>query len=217
MNIRFWFEACVFAICLLPACAEAAVHEVKEPTSKAIQSAIDICAAAGGGVVDLPAGRYVTGPLWLKENVELRLEAGATVVLSPNKADWPAGIRAMINAKGVKHIAVTGRGTFDGDAQWEYAPVRGQDPEIADEQENARRAGVEMKRYYRKGDVRKYLFVLQECEDVHLEGVTIRNAPLWNVRLQDCNRSGSEASSCILTWSEALTPTESILSQRQMS
>lgn len=77
------------------------------PTSKAIQSAIDICAAAGGGVVDLPAGRYVTGPLWLKENVELRLEAGATVVLSPNKADWPAGIRAMINAKGVKHIAVT--------------------------------------------------------------------------------------------------------------
>jgi hypothetical protein len=45
-----------------------------------------------------------------------------------------------------------------------------------------------MKRYYRTGDVQKYLFVLQDCEDVHLEGVTIRNAPLWNVRLQDCNR-----------------------------
>jgi hypothetical protein len=36
--------------------------------------------------------------------------------------------------------------------------------------------------------VQKYLFVLQDCEDVRLEGVTIQNAPLWNVRLQDCNR-----------------------------
>ena len=60
--------------------------------------------------------------------------------------------------------------------------------EIAAEQEIARRAGVEMKRYYRKGDGQKYLFVLQDAEDVRLEGVTICNAPLWNVRLQDCNR-----------------------------
>jgi len=79
-------------------------------------------------------------------------------------------------------------GTFDGNAQGEYAPVRGQDPEIVEEQENARRAGVEMKRYYRNGDVQKCLFVLQDSEDVRLEGVAIRNAPLWNVRLQDCNR-----------------------------
>ena len=62
------------------------------------------------------------------------------------------------------------------------------DVEIAEEQENARRAGVEMKRYYRTGDVQKYLFVLEGSEDVHIEGVTIRNAPLWNVRLQDCDR-----------------------------
>ena len=70
----------------------------------------------------------------------------------------------------------------------EYAPARGQDPEIIQEQQIARRAGVEMKRYYRTGAVQKYLFVLQESEDIRFEGVTIRNAPLWNVRLQDCNR-----------------------------
>lgn len=161
---------------------------VSEPTGKAVQSAIDACAAQGGGVAYLPPGRYVTGPLWLKDNVELRLEAGATVVLSPDRKDWPAGVRALVNAKGAKHIAITGRGAFDGNAQWEYAPVRGQDPEIAEEQEIARRAGVEMKRYYRKGEVQKYLFVLQDSEDIRLEGVTIQNAPLWNVRLQDCSR-----------------------------
>jgi len=36
--------------------------------------------------------------------------------------------------------------------------------------------------------VQKYLFVLQDSEDIRFEGVTIRNGPLWNVRLQDCNR-----------------------------
>jgi len=172
---------------ILTACADTTC-EVKKLSGPAVQAAIDACAAKGGGVACLPPGRYVSGPLWLKDNVELRLEAGATVVMSHDKSDWPAGARALINAKGAKHIAITGRGTFDGDAQWEYAPVRGQDPEIAEEQDNARRAGLEMKRYYRKGDVQKYLFVLQDSEDVRLEGVTIRNAPLWNVRLQDCNR-----------------------------
>jgi hypothetical protein len=172
----------------LPAVSAEWVHVVKEPTGKAVQVAIDDCATQGGGVVYLPPGRYLSGPLWLKDNVELRLEAGATVVLSHDKQDWPGGARALVNAKGAKNIAITGRGTFDGHAQWEYAAVRGRDPEIAEEQENARRAGVEMKRYYRTGAVQKYLFVLQGSEDVHLEGVTIRNAPLWNVRLQNCNR-----------------------------
>lgn len=172
----------------LAASAAEVMHVVPEPTGQAVQAAIDACAAQGGGVAFLPAGRYVTGPLWLKDNVELRLEAGATVVMSPDRADWPAGVRALVNARGVKRIAITGRGTFDGNAQWEFVPVRRADPEIAAEQEIARLAGVEMKRYYRKGDVQKYLFVLQDAEDVRIEGVTIQNAPLWNVRLQDCNR-----------------------------
>src|SRR5512138_1757037 len=115
---------------------------VKEPTGKAVQAALDACAAQGGGVAYLPPGRYVSGPLWLKDNVELRLEAGATVVMSPDKKDWPAGAPALVNAQGAKHIAITGRGTFDGNAQWEYRPVRGADPEIAWEQKNAQRAGV---------------------------------------------------------------------------
>jgi hypothetical protein len=189
MRIRIRHAWPLLGVCLaLPGVSAQAVHVVKEPTREAVQVAIDACAAQGGGVVHLPPGRYVSGPLWLKDNIELRLDAGATVVLSHEPKDWPAGVRALVNARGVTNIAITGRGTFDGAAEWEYAPVRGQDPEIAEEQEIARRAGVEMKRYYRKGAVQKYLFVLQEAEDVRLEGVTIRNAPLWNVRLQDCSR-----------------------------
>jgi hypothetical protein len=154
----------------------------------AIQAAIDLCASRGGGVAYLPPGEYVSGPFWLKDNVELRLEAGAVIRLSHRAADWPPGVIALVNAKGAKSIAITGRGRLDGDARWAYEPVKRVDVEIAVEQETARQAGVEMKRYYRTGDVQKYLVVLQESQDVRIEGVTIQNAPLWNVRLQDCDR-----------------------------
>jgi hypothetical protein len=189
MNTSVFRAWCLLALPLaVPAGAGAGIEIVKEPTGKAVQAALDACAAQGGGVAYLPPGRYVSGPLWLKDNVELRLEAGATVVLSPDKKDWPTGEPALVNAKDAKHIAITGHGTFDGNAQWEYRPVLREDPEIKWEQENAERAGVEMKRYYRTGEVQKRLFLFRNCEDVRLEGVTIRNAPLWNVHLQDCNR-----------------------------
>ena len=68
--------------------------------------------------------QYITGPLWLKDNVELRLEAGATIALSQNPADWPAGVPALINSQGAKNIAITGRGTIDGKAQYEYVAMR---------------------------------------------------------------------------------------------
>ena len=44
--------------------------------------------------------------------------------MSKDPTDWPAGVRALINSNGAKNIAITGRGTFDGAAEWEYLPVR---------------------------------------------------------------------------------------------
>jgi hypothetical protein len=160
---------------------------VEKTTTQAVQAAIDACAAKGGGVAYVPPGLYTTGPLFLKDNVELRLEAGATIAQSQNPADWPAGVPALINSLGAKNIALTGRGTIDGKAQYEYIDMRGVDPEIAKEIEIARKAGVEMKRYYRTG-VQKYIAVLRDSRDIRIEGVRLVNAPLWTVRLQDCDQ-----------------------------
>jgi hypothetical protein len=177
-----------FALLALAPLFAGNVCPVAKPGAAGIQEAIDACAAKGGGVAYVPPGEFVSGPFWMKDNVELRLEAGAVIKLSQNGADWPKGSRALVNSKGVKRIAITGRGVFDGSAQWAWEPVKRRDIEIDEEQENARKAGVEMKRYYRTGDGQKYLFVLQKTEDVRIEGVTIKNAPLWNVRIQDCDR-----------------------------
>lgn len=160
---------------------------VEKPTTQGIQAAIDACSAKGGGVAWVPPGQYSTGPLWLKDNVELRLEAGATLSISQNRADWPAGVPALVNSRGARNISITGRGTLDGRAQYEYAPMRGLDVEIEKEIENARAAGVELKRYYRTG-VQKYLVVLQDSREIRIEGVRLVNSPLWTVRLQDCDQ-----------------------------
>ena len=79
--------------------------------TKAIQAAIDACTAAGGGIVYVPPGEYTTGAIHLKDNVNLHLEAGATLFLSQNAADFTGRPRSMINSSGAKNIAVTGRGT----------------------------------------------------------------------------------------------------------
>lgn len=160
---------------------------VEQPTTQAIQAAIDQCSAGGGGIAYVPPGQYTTGPFWLRDNVELRLEAGATISLSQNPADWPPGVPALVNSNGARNIAVTGRGTIDGKAQYEYAPMRGLDTEISEEIEIARKAGVEMKRYYRTG-VQKYTVVLRNSREIRIEGVRLINSPLWTMRLQDCDQ-----------------------------
>jgi hypothetical protein len=176
-----------FLLCATAAAASQPFCAADKAAGRSIQAAIDACAAQGGGVAYVAPGEYVTGPLWLKDNVELRLEAGAVIALSQNPADWPAGAPAMINSEGAKNIAITGRGTIDGRAQYEFAAVRGADPEIAVESEIARKAGVDMRRYYRTG-VQKYAIVLRDSREVRIEGVRIVNSPLWSLRLQDCDQ-----------------------------
>lgn len=155
--------------------------------TKAIQSAVDACFAAGGGVVYVPPGDYTTGRIQLKDNVNLHLEAGATLLLSQDPADFPRRARTMIYADGAKNIAVTGRGTLDGLAQYDWTDARGADPEIQEEIGIARRAGLDMRRYYRKG-MQTFMLLIDRSTDVRLEGVTILNSPLWNVRLNECDR-----------------------------
>ena len=152
-----------------------------------VRSAIDACAAAGGGKVYVPPGDYTVGTLQLKDNVNLHLEAGATLFLSQDPADFIQGSRTMIFAQDARNIAVTGRGILDGLAKYEFVEMRGIDPEIAAEIEIARKAGVDMRRYYRTG-MQTYMFILNNCTGIRLTDISVINSPLWNIRLNDCNR-----------------------------
>lgn len=93
--------------------------------TKAIQASIDAIHAKGGGVVEVPAGLWHTGPIVLKSNVNLYLASGATLLFSADfdqyplvEANWE-GLPQMrnqspISATNAENIAITGNGIVDG-------------------------------------------------------------------------------------------------------
>src|SRR5512146_3115668 len=90
-----------------------------------IQAAIDACAARGGGTVYLPAGRYLSGSLFLRNDIALHLDAGAIILGSEDPEDYPV-IQSrwegrhqdthapLIGGDHLQNITLTGRGTIDG-------------------------------------------------------------------------------------------------------
>jgi hypothetical protein len=93
--------------------------------TRRIQGGIDALHAKGGGIVELLEGRFVTGTIYLRSRVELRFDAGATLVGSADPADYPECrpeyrsntdrqvTRSLIYAEKQEDVAITGHGRID--------------------------------------------------------------------------------------------------------
>jgi hypothetical protein len=135
-----------------------------------IQAAIDAAGAAGGGEVFLPPGGYVSGSLFLRDRVSLRLERGAFLLGSRDARDYPlvdmrwegrsCAVHApLIGGIGLKGASVVGGGTIDG-------------------------RGEEWWRLFREKALsapRPRLLSFDRCEELLLEGFEARNSPSWTV------------------------------------
>ena len=131
----------------------------------AIQKAIDECTKTGGTVV-ISNGVFITGTIYLKDNVHLKIEAGATLKGSGNNADYTTDTykhmykkefdlnRCLIFAKDAQNITISGGGTVDGNAK--MFPVKG------DPQEN-----------------RPMVFRFVECNRLKMADIFITNTPSW--------------------------------------
>ena len=93
--------------------------------SDAFAEAIDHLASRGGGHLVVPQGIWLTGPVTLKDNIDLHVEEDAVLLFSTDRDLYPIvetvfeGLDtrrciAPINAVGAKNISVTGGGTIDG-------------------------------------------------------------------------------------------------------
>jgi polygalacturonase len=138
----------------------------------AIQGAIDACAAKGGGTVRLTAGTYLSAPIVLKSKITLQLDKGATLLGSPDHADYPAKIefrlpasQPLVSATNADNVAITGEGTIDGQGESWWKMMRG-----------VRDAGV-----MGNAHPRPRLIVFDHCKHVRVEGVTIQNSPFWQL------------------------------------
>jgi polygalacturonase len=174
-----------------------ALGEIDQLVTGMIQQAIDDCHQDGGGRVYFTPGDYLTGTLILKSNVELYLEAGATLFASQNAADYDVDFNiykgdnpdtdVLIYANQAQNIAISGRGTIHGQARREYRKAESVDNFIADETANAREAGVEMKRYYKIPPIVNLVYLV-DSEDIKISQVTIKESVGWTLHLQWCHR-----------------------------
>ena len=171
-----------------------AVGDDKTLTTAALQRAIDACVKAGGGVVLVPPGRYLTGSLFLGNNLELHLCAGATLVASQRFDDFPAidgryeGIErkihaALLTGERLGNVSITGGGSIDGQgAPWWQAFEVTQKMRIA--------RGLPREAPNPAGAPLRYpcpsIINLIRCERVRIEGIAFENSPLWNVNLVYC-------------------------------
>jgi polygalacturonase len=170
----------------------------------AFRKAIVACNKAGGGTVLVPKGNYVTGAIHLLSNVELHVSEGATIIFSTNPKDYLPVVHSryegsemynyspLIYAYKQENIAVTGRGTLDGQASlsnwWGWAKGAKKKEDNMQNQPNSvprllelMGKGVPTKQrifgegcYLRPSFVQPYL-----CKNILIEDVTIKRPPMW--------------------------------------
>jgi len=91
-----------------------------------LQYTINAAAAAGGGIVEFPAGNYLSGPLTLRSRINLRLDAGSRLLMLPLGA-YPGGdtnAPTFITANDATDLEISGRGTVDGQGAAWWAACR---------------------------------------------------------------------------------------------
>ena len=159
-------------VCSMTSCNTTPAHikygfvgDGKTLNTEMFQRAIDDCSQRGGGTVAVPAGNYVTGTINLKKGVTLHLEKDAYIVGSKSFGDYPEPQerKALIFAEFSDDIGITGEGTVDGSGT---AWVFERDP--------------------RDGG-RPKLIVFNNCNNVTVTGIKMKNAAHWTFRFSRCD------------------------------
>jgi hypothetical protein len=155
--------------------SDGAKPDGKTVNTRAIQTSIDRCHAAGGGIVEFPPGDWVSGTLRLRSRVHLNLLPGASLLGSTDGADYPvqptpayrsqkdpAGFRALIYAEGETTIGLFGAGTIDG--RGAAFPFGGDD-----------------------ADGRPRLIQFVSCSDIRVVDLRLRDSGLWMQHYLNCD------------------------------
>ena len=146
----------------------------------AIQAAVDACHAAGGGTVTLQGGRYLTGTVFLKDNVVLRIEADSTLVGSPRIGDYRESRHALRWAPHIVHLTSNSYGLVCGDDA----------TNIGIEGSGTIDGQGEHGRYFPNPDDpmgrRAYLVLFTQCVNVRVRDATLRNPGIFGFFFRRC-------------------------------
>ncbi|HXI84633.1 MAG TPA: glycosyl hydrolase family 28 protein [Verrucomicrobiae bacterium] len=160
--------------------AYGAVDNPQVSSADAFRQAIAACRAAGGGTVRVPAGKFLTGPIEMVDNMTLQVDSNAVVLFETDRTKYPDitsrwegltenGPHPLIFANGLHHIAITGPGTFDGQGATWWANM-----------DMAEHGNARPDRPIRR---RPMLLQIKDCTDVRIDGPSFINSPFWAVHL----------------------------------
>lgn len=166
-----------------------------------INKLIDKLATEGGGTLFFPGGTFLTGPIIMKSNITLYIDAGATIKFSDDFDDYlpmvPSrwedvrvkNFKSQIYAYQCENIAIKGGGHLDGQGKkwWDFMRTANskQQPESKWQEifkkENAdllaKNAYINAKNNF----LRPPMVTTYECKNVLIEGVSFSNPPFWTI------------------------------------
>jgi len=147
-----------------------------------IQKAIDHIHENGGGRLVFYVGRYLTGTIHLRSNVTIHLEEGAIIVGSDNPFDYKriGYWMALIFAHDQENIGITGEGVIDGRGYLVANNIlsmvhKGVIKDPSGLLWGRPREGIRPQNIYFKG-----------CNNVHIQGITLKNPASWNQQYDQC-------------------------------
>jgi polygalacturonase len=170
-----------------------------------IKKAIDAAVKVGGGTIYFPPGKYLTGPIHLKSNITILIDAGAELHFSDNFDDYlpmvpsrwegtdVTNFSPLFYAYKAENIAIRGRGIIDGHGKkwWGYSEVTVKTSPGSTWQDEFQRLNKNILRpdlpgWVEKGFLRPPFIQPMHCKNVLIEGITIRNSPFWTVNPEFC-------------------------------
>lgn len=154
----------------------------------AIQKAIDDAAAAGGGKVVIPRGRFLSGVIHLKSNVELNIHEEAVLLASFNRMDYGPSLKAsaFIVAENEKNISITGKGLIDGqcDLLIDDLYKRLRSGEIYDDE------WKDFNPWHQRRPSEKNrprIIEFKNCNGVYVKNIHIQNSAAWVQNYKSCS------------------------------
>jgi polygalacturonase len=177
-----------------------AVDDGRTLNTEAFRQAIKACHEGGGGIVCVPPGDWLTGPIHLRSYVNLHLEKGTLLRFSTRPANYLPVVftrwegvecynySSLIYARDCENVAVTGVGVLDGQGQawWHWKRLQ---REAAQTLYDAQSKGMPVeKRVFgtEEAALRPQFLQTIHCRNVLVEGVTFTNGPMWTVHPVYC-------------------------------
>lgn len=162
--------------------------------TREIQKTIDACAKDGGGMVVIPAGKFISGTLILKSHVNVYLEQGAVLLGSANIDDYQSTFRThgVFFCEDAINVSITGPGTIDAGGSRFYDSTQNHVYEEFDKyQTRQKEQYMPEGKFYSDGPIKRLpkpgmTIAFYHCSQVRLSDFTLRDTPSWAVRLAYC-------------------------------